>query len=72
MFFVLIATENFTIWGNRMDKRTKEFKSMSIEKTVYHCVLCNRDFIGTIKPNDCPICKNTDCIVINTSLIISK
>lgn len=55
-----------------MDKRIKEYKSMAIEKVVYHCVLCNKDFIGAIKPNQCPICKNTDCIVLNTALVVTK
>jgi rubrerythrin len=55
-----------------MDKRTKEFKTMAMEKKVFHCVLCNKDFIGVDKPDICPICKNEDCIVINTSLIFSK
>lgn len=62
-------------------KRTKEYKDTKVEKivtdsrAVFHCICCNRDFIGqkdTI-PYQCPACKNTgDVIVINGNLIVCK
>ena len=57
-----------------MDKRTKEYKTMAIDKVVFTCLCCNRNFVGEPdkKPSVCPICKNVSDIAINTSLVISK
>lgn len=60
-----------------MDKRTKEYKEykmLNINKVVFHCICCNRDFVGEKEsmPETCPICKTKDCIVINNSLVINK
>ena len=57
-----------------MDKRTKEYKTMAIEKVVYTCLCCGKSFVGELgkKPDICPICKNPSDIAINTSLIVSK